>query len=141
MPNEATTRVVEALSRHFFVAPSEVFGRGRLQSVALVRQLAMYVLREFQHPRPSFPEIGLEFCRDHTTVMHAVSRCVALAVDDEHIRAAIEVGRLALESVTVDEEIERLKLLRKRERLLDELRSCERELMLDYESTTIGAAE
>lgn len=141
MPNEATTRVVEAVARHFFLVPGDVFSRRRDYSLALARQISMFVLREYQHPRPSFPEIAREFGRDHTTVMHAVSRCVALAVDDEHIRAAIEVGRLALESVTVDEEIERLQLLRKRERLLDELRSCERELMLDYESTTIGAAE
>jgi|1185.fasta_scaffold07532_3 hypothetical protein len=121
-PNRATERVISAVANHFFVEPSDVLSsRSRLSRVALARQIAMYVLREYQHPRPSYPELAREFGRDHTTVIAAFRSVTNKAVNDEHVRAAIEVGRLALETVSMDAEITRLELLRRREMLLGEL--------------------
>jgi hypothetical protein len=142
MPNQATLRVVEAVANHFFVEPSQVFGRDRHNAVATVRHVVTFVLREYQHPRPSFPELARELQRgDHTTCMSAVKRAVALAEKDEHVRNAIEVGRLALEGCRLDDEINRLSLLRQRDELLHRLRKVESDLVLDYESNRIGAAE
>lgn len=141
MTSRATLRVIEAVAHHFFLEPEQVLSRDRHSSIAIARQVAMYVLREHQRPRPSFPELEREFGRDHTTIIHAVRRVPGYAVADEHVCNAIEVGRLALEAVTTDEKIDRLQKLRRRETLLAELQKCEAELVLDYEATRIGAAE
>jgi hypothetical protein len=135
-PNRATLRVIAAVANHFFVEPSDVLGsRIRVSRVALARQISMYVLREHQHPRPSYPELAREFARDHTTVISACRNVTNKAVNDEHVRAAIEIGRLALETISMDAEITRLELLRKRETLLGELRNVDSRL-----DQKIGAA-
>lgn len=52
------------------VSISEVMGPGRKQRVADLRYVIMWVLRTQCHW--SFPRIGREFNRDHSTVQHGV---------------------------------------------------------------------
>ncbi|WP_245895971.1 chromosomal replication initiator protein DnaA [Deinococcus irradiatisoli] len=53
--------------------PAEVLrGAGRMREVVVPRQIAMYLIRDLTSH--SLPEIGLFFGRDHSTVMHAVSK-------------------------------------------------------------------
>lgn len=99
----------------------------------------MFVLREFQQPKPSFPEIGRELGdRDHTTVMSAVRSLARKAADDEHIRDAIEIGKLALESVDQRHEIRRLALMAQRDRMLRKARALDDEL---ESIANVGAAQ
>jgi hypothetical protein len=49
----------------------DIKGQSRVRDIALVRQTAMFICKEFLEKK-SFPEIGREFGkRDHTTVLHA----------------------------------------------------------------------
>jgi hypothetical protein len=127
-PNRATARVVDAVATHLHLEPEQVFSPDRHSSVALARQIVMYVLREHQKPQPSFPELARELGRDHSTVMYAVRRVTALAEKDEYVRDAIDVGRSALASMDVGLEVRRLTLLREREACLRKARRLDEKL-------------
>ncbi len=63
-------QIQEAVAEHYRIDPAELLARKRSHSVALARQVAMYLTRELTGL--SFPRIGEEFGgRDHTTVLHA----------------------------------------------------------------------
>lgn len=59
------------------VTMKDLKGHRRAMSITLPRQLAMYEIK-VQRPDLSFPAIGRFFCRDHTTVLHAVRKIEAL---------------------------------------------------------------
>ncbi len=62
--------IIAETAGYFDMTVDEIVGPGRAQSVALARQIAMYLARE--HTDLSLPKIGQAFGnRDHTTVMHA----------------------------------------------------------------------
>lgn len=64
--------VIDTVARHYGVDPLAITGRSRLNSATIARGTAMYVARiagDF-----SYPEIGIAFNRDHTTVMSACKR-------------------------------------------------------------------
>src|SRR6185369_5705922 len=95
MPNTPTSRVVSAIARHLSLDPADLNGVGHHKTTVLGRHVAMYVLREHQRPKPSFPELEREFGRDHTTIISAVRRIAKLAPEDELVRELIEVGARA----------------------------------------------
>jgi chromosomal replication initiation ATPase DnaA len=69
--------IIWAVADERGVSPDEITGRGRTQKVAHARQEVMWrarqVLRPDGSPRYSFPFIGRELNRDHTTVVHGVA--------------------------------------------------------------------
>lgn len=93
----APFRVVTAIAKALGLSVDQVLSRERLQSTALARMTALYVLREHQVPRPSFPELGREFSLDHSTVISACQR-VARRVAEPAVANLIEAGRAALEN-------------------------------------------
>ncbi len=75
-------RIIEFTCDHFGVAKKLMLGKGRSKEVALARQVGMYIAKN--HTKFSLKAIGLEFNRDHSTVVHAVkSVTVKLAKDSE----------------------------------------------------------
>lgn len=116
LPNRATCRVIEAVANHLHLDRSAVLSRDKSKTSTLGRQIVAYVLRTFQHPTPSYPELGRELSLDHTTVMNAVKSVNRKAADDDYIRDAIEIGRLALLSLDPGHEVRRLSLLAMRDR-------------------------
>jgi chromosomal replication initiator protein len=63
--------IIEAVSGYYDVKPIELLSKRRHKSIALPRQIGMWLARH--HTRYSLQEIGGYFGgRDHTTVMHAV---------------------------------------------------------------------
>jgi chromosomal replication initiator protein len=61
--------VVKKVSGEFNIRETALVGKGRLQEVALARQVAMYLARELTGA--SLVNIGLHFAgRDHSTVIH-----------------------------------------------------------------------
>jgi hypothetical protein len=129
LPNRATSRVIEAISNHFHLDPSAILGRDRSKTTTTARQIVMFVLREHQRPRPSFPEIARELgSLHHTTVMSAIKSVTRKAVVDEYIRDAIEIGRLALLSLDPGHEVRRLSLLAQRDRLVRKATELNEEL-------------
>ena len=69
----------------------------RARAVARPRQIAMYLSKQLTSK--SLPEIGRTFGgRDHTTVMHAVSRIEELSIEDSLLADDIELLKRTLDS-------------------------------------------
>jgi chromosomal replication initiator protein len=66
-------KVVDLVAHYFNLSAEKLLGRDRSRSVALPRQIAMYLLRE--EANVSLPQIGEVLGgRDHTTVMYAIDK-------------------------------------------------------------------
>lgn len=66
-------QVQKAVCDFYSLKNSDIRSKSRLKSVTMPRHVAMFLCREFTNT--SLPEIGHAFGgRDHTTVMHAVSK-------------------------------------------------------------------
>jgi len=66
-------QIQKAVAEFYSLKTSDLKSKNRSKNVALPRHVAVYLCREFTSS--SFPEIGKSFGgRDHTTVLHAVSK-------------------------------------------------------------------
>ena len=76
-PDQLTPdRIVVAVAERFAVRTEALFGQRRTRSIALPRQVAMYLMRQLTDL--SLVEIGRMFGgRDHTTVMYACEKVAA----------------------------------------------------------------
>ena len=89
-------QIIDAVTRYYDIKLSELMSKRRHKSVALPRQVCMWLARK--HTRFSLEEIGGYFGgRDHTTVMHAVRTVgaktqidTALSGDVARIEQALE---------------------------------------------------
>lgn len=74
LQNNVTVDIVQrTVADYFNVSPNELKGKKRTRQVTYPRHLAMYIAREVTEA--SMTDLGLEFGgRDHTTVMHGISR-------------------------------------------------------------------
>jgi len=80
--------VVDAVTNYYDVSLSSLQSKRRQRSIALPRQICMYLAR--QHTRYSLEEIGGYFGgRDHTTVLHAVRTVEKHRKDDVSIDGAL----------------------------------------------------
>ncbi|MDR1213643.1 MAG: chromosomal replication initiator protein DnaA [Propionibacteriaceae bacterium] len=70
-------------AEQFQLSVEELKGPSRSTSVALARQIAMYLCRELTEL--SLPKIGAQFDRDHTTVMHAYRKISDLILTDRPV--------------------------------------------------------
>ncbi len=82
-------KIIKRVSEHFRVKTQDLLGNSRSRSVAMPRQIAMYLSRELTHH--SFPEIGSFFGKkDHSTIMHACRKIGKECEDNEEFRRFIE---------------------------------------------------
>jgi chromosomal replication initiator protein len=73
LPDERATSpsdIIRFVAQHYGVRVADVKGRSNRRSIALPRQVAMFLIRDILEM--SFPEIGRIFSKHHTTVMYAV---------------------------------------------------------------------
>jgi chromosomal replication initiator protein len=85
----SVTEIVEATATEFGVESEAMLARDRRPTVAMARQVAMYVARELTSH--SLPEIGRRIGnRNHTTVLHAVNRVRAVIERDPAVDAAVD---------------------------------------------------
>ena len=73
LPDERATSpsdIIRFVAQHYGVRVTDVKGRSNRRSIALPRQVAMYLIRNILEI--SFPEIGRIFSKHHSTVMYAV---------------------------------------------------------------------
>ena len=81
--------IIESVADYFQIKRTDILGKRKLRSVARPRQIAMFLARE--NTNLSFEEIGIHFGgRDHTTVMHAVSKIKELRGETQDVDQAIE---------------------------------------------------
>ena len=80
--------IVLVVATHYGITRDQLKGKRRTNSVALPRQIAMYLMR--RQTTLSLSEIGRFFDRDHTTVIHACGKIERLLAEDRTMRERIE---------------------------------------------------
>ena len=71
--NISPSKILEAVAASEGIGVNDLLGQNRSAKIAVPRQLAMYLLREFNEI--SFPQIGeLLGGRDHTTIMYGIKK-------------------------------------------------------------------
>ncbi len=89
--------IQKRVAEHFSIRLTDMSSARRARAVARPRQVAMYLAKQLT--QRSLPEIGRRFGnRDHTTVMHAVSRVGELMTRDAGFADDVELLRRMLES-------------------------------------------
>jgi chromosomal replication initiator protein len=93
IPEEGSMLTIEAIqgavAKHFRLKVQDLKSTTRARTVALPRQIAMYLIRKYT--RVGFKEIGLCFGgKDHTTILHACSKIEKGLEDDSQIRDSVE---------------------------------------------------
>ena len=89
--------IQKRVAEHFSMRLTDMSSARRARAVARPRQVAMYLAKQLT--QRSLPEIGRRFGnRDHTTVMHAVSRVGELMIRDTGFAEDVELLRRMLES-------------------------------------------
>lgn len=87
--------IQKQVADHFNIRVSEMSSPRRARTVARPRQVAMYLAKQLTSR--SLPEIGRKFGnRDHTTVMHAVSKVTQLIETDPNFAEDVELLRRTL---------------------------------------------
>ena len=85
------------VAEHYSIRMTDMFSARRARNVARPRQVAMYLAKQLTSR--SLPEIGRRFGnRDHTTVMHAVSRITELMAEDRMLAEDVTLLRKMLET-------------------------------------------
>ena len=83
--NIPPNKILEAVAASEGIGVNDLVGQNRSAKIAVPRQLAMYLLREFNEI--SFPQIGeLLGGRDHTTIMYGIRKIE----DDEKLKKRAE---------------------------------------------------
>lgn len=82
------TTIISVVTRHFGIRLADLQSKKRSQSIAMPRQICMYLARSLT--RHSLEEIGGHLGgRDHTTVMHACSKIAELEQSDPKTKAEL----------------------------------------------------
>ena len=88
--------IQKRVAEHWNIRLADMSSARRARNVARPRQVAMYLSKQLTSR--SLPEIGRRFGdRDHTTVMHAVSRVTELMAADADFAERVELVRRMLE--------------------------------------------
>ncbi|WP_062159596.1 chromosomal replication initiator protein DnaA [Deinococcus actinosclerus] len=93
-PQEVKVEMMDVLRQvaaQFNMPPDVIRGSGRVRDVVQARQVAQYLIRELTDH--SLPEIGQFFGRDHSTVMHAISKVSEQMGKDSELTAAVDLLR------------------------------------------------
>ena len=89
--------IQKRVAEHYHMRLGDMTSARRARAVARPRQVAMYLAKQLTSR--SLPEIGKKFGnRDHTTVMHAVSRVTELMDTDSQFAEDVDLLRKMLKS-------------------------------------------
>jgi chromosomal replication initiator protein len=89
--------IQKRVAEHYNMRIGDMTSARRARAIARPRQVAMFLAKNLTSR--SLPEIGKKFGnRDHTTVMHAVSRVNELMATDSHFAEDVDLLRKMLES-------------------------------------------
>ena len=67
--------IISQVCKFYSVDEIALRGSSRSQGIVEARQIAMYLIRSLTNL--SFPDIGQQFAKDHTTVIHAIKKVEA----------------------------------------------------------------
>jgi len=83
---EAKT-IIDVVAEHFNMPVDNILGKKRNKEIVVPRQIAMYLTREMG--QLSYPDIGREFGRDYTTVIHSFEKIKAEIQKDATLKQTI----------------------------------------------------
>ncbi len=87
-PDLTAQKIQKVVAEHFDIRVADMTSKRRPQSLAVPRQVAMFLCRRFT--RSSLPEIGAQFEKSHATVLHAY-RTIRDRIDtDPELHARIQ---------------------------------------------------
>jgi len=82
-------KIIQIVAEYYHLKPHNITGNDRTKSVALARQISMYISRKLTGL--SSPQIGSHFGdKEHATVLYATKKIEALSNNDPKIRNDIE---------------------------------------------------
>ncbi|WP_295823073.1 chromosomal replication initiator protein DnaA, partial [uncultured Deinococcus sp.] len=99
-PQEVKVEMIDVLRQvasHYNMPPDVIRGSGRVREVVVPRQVAQYLIRELTDH--SLPEIGQFFGRDHSTVMHAISKVTEALGKDVELTGAVNTLRRKMQGL------------------------------------------
>ena len=77
--------IISQVCKFYSVDEEKLRGTQRTRNISEARQVAMYLIRKLT--RLSLPDIGREFSKDHTTVMHSINKVeVSLKEGDTNLQ-------------------------------------------------------
>ncbi|WP_221090191.1 chromosomal replication initiator protein DnaA [Deinococcus aquaedulcis] len=103
-PQEVKVEMMDVLRQvatHYNMPAEVIRGAGRVREVVTARQVAQYLIRELTDH--SLPEIGQFFGRDHSTVMHAISKVTEALGKDAELTASVDTLRRRMQGLDDDE--------------------------------------
>jgi len=92
--NLTTSAIINTVSQYFGLRSEEILSKNREQRLVVPRQIIMYLMREDLNN--SFPTIGKELKRDHTTVIHAYSKITEAIENNSKIQQDLNLLRQRL---------------------------------------------
>ncbi len=72
--------IIKEVEKYFNLSENSLVGKNRSKAYVVPRQMAMYIVRELTNS--SCAQIGRDFNKDHTTVMHNINKIVEEMKDD-----------------------------------------------------------
>lgn len=88
-PNHLNSKkVIDKTAKFFGISKEDILGKSRQKDINHARQTACYLMK--YELKMSFPQIGKEFSRDHSTIMNSVSKIEKSLKLDSEIRSQIE---------------------------------------------------
>ncbi len=87
-PSISPDTILRAVASFFSLKPAQLKSKNNSRSIAVPRQIAMYICKELTHQ--SLPQIGKEFGgKHHTTVLHSVRKIDSLRKKDTDVSKAV----------------------------------------------------
>ena len=80
--------IIEETAKFYGIAPEAIRGQSRTKEIALARQISMYLIRSITNL--SLSDIGKEYGRDHTTVIHSLEKVEHLIKQDRETAETIK---------------------------------------------------
>ena len=64
--SDTVSRIIECVAKHYGVRIEDILGTSRTKKIKTARNVAMYIVRSMTSM--SLPQMGVVFCRDHSTI-------------------------------------------------------------------------
>ncbi len=85
----ALDEIIKIIAGFYSIDPEKIYEKTRKKEIVYIRQITMYILREFFNV--SYPAIGKEIGgRDHTTVIHSYEKVLERLKEDPSLMQEIE---------------------------------------------------
>ncbi len=80
-------RIIAKVAAHYSVTPDDILGKDRKKNIQTARNVSMYLVRTVTGA--SYPQIGVFFYRDHSTVHSNIAKVEAELASDAVFEARV----------------------------------------------------